>query len=230
LLDTILTALLVVGVPGYMLWNSLAKRGAPPDLRLRRYIRSIILALGLDGLLIVDWLTNGRGAAALGLGVPVDLPGMIGIGLAIGVLVVLTLVSRRQLRSGKTPDQEALALFPTTRTELVLFIALSLVVGCSWEILFRGYLLWVLRPHIGLVAGVFVAAGAYGIAHGFKTVRTFAASLVSALIFTVAYSATGSLWWLMIVHSGLPLLALLAVTAQRRRGNGEALPIEAAPS
>ncbi len=36
------------------------------------------------------------------------------------------------------------------------------------------------------------------------------ASLISALVFTLAYAVSGSLWWLMILHTGLPLLPLLS--------------------
>jgi hypothetical protein len=43
------------------------------------------------------------------------------------------------------------------------------------------------------------------------------ASILSAFVFTVAYALTQSLWWLMVIHAGLPLTAVAAVLRQGRR-------------
>jgi membrane protease YdiL (CAAX protease family) len=217
LIDVVLTSLLVVGVPSYMMWKSLTGRDKPPERKLSRYIRSIVMALALDGLLLLDWLLNGRSPAALGLAIPIPTTGVVGIALAVCILLTLTFVMRAQLRSTKAPNSVDLDILPTTATEFSAFVAFSFVVGCSWEVLFRGYLLWALQPHIGLVFSVLLAAAAYGVAHGFKNTRIFLGSVLSALIFTVAYAATGSLWWLMLVHCGLPLIGAFASRAQRRR-------------
>jgi membrane protease YdiL (CAAX protease family) len=226
-LDLILNALLCVAVPAFMVWTSRAKRDAPPGPRARRYLRTICLALALDGLLAATWAIKGRTAAALGLAVPLPPAGLVGLALAVGVLLALIVMTRFQLKSGKAPDPQALALFPTTRIETALFLALVLVIGTSWEILYRGYLIWSLTPRIGLIGAVLVAALAYGLAHGLKDLRQAVGSLVAALIFTSAYAVTGSLWWLILIHTALPLFALLQVRAQGDRalagGPGDAI-------
>jgi hypothetical protein len=43
------------------------------------------------------------------------------------------------------------------------------------------------------------------VGHGYQGVGKMAASIVSALLFTLAYVLTGSLWWLMLLHVLLPL-------------------------
>jgi membrane protease YdiL (CAAX protease family) len=150
------------------------------------------------------------------LAIPLRTAGVIGIGLAVCILGGLSIAMWLRLRSAKAPITGASDVLPATPAEFAVFIAFSLIVGVSWELLFRGYLLWSLQPHIGLIPSVLLAAGAYGVAHGFKSPRAFAGSLLSALIFTAAYAATRSLWWLMIIHSGLPLLGAFASHAQRR--------------
>jgi hypothetical protein len=59
---------------------------------------------------------------------------------------------------------------------------------------------------------VCATALAYGVAHGVRDVRKAAASIVSAFVvrvpFTIGFSLTHDLWWLMPIHGGLPLLAL----------------------
>ena len=58
-----------------------------------------------------------------------------------------------------TRADEAAALLPETRTELWLFILFSLVIGAAWEVLFRGYLIWVLEPRLTTFGAVTAAAG-----------------------------------------------------------------------
>ncbi|HEX3365488.1 CPBP family intramembrane glutamic endopeptidase [Phenylobacterium sp.] len=204
--DLVLIACLVVLVPAYQLWRSLKRRGAPKASKLRNYLRTIVMALLLMVPVLAVWIYRGRSWAALGLGLP--LAGMIGLGIAvIGLAAMAPGMRRMKAADGRPPA--ALDLLPTTRTELAGFVIMSLLIGFSWEVLYRGYLLWALSPSLGTPLAVLVAAAAYGVAHGYKDVKQFAGSLVSALIFTLAYVATHSLWWLMVIHAGLPFLMLL---------------------
>jgi membrane protease YdiL (CAAX protease family) len=106
--------------------------------------------------------------------------------------------------------EDAAALLPQTGAEFCPFLVMSVVLGAGWELLYRGYLLWWLEPRVGMAGAILVAAAAYGVGHGFTNIRQFAGSLLAALVFTVAYAATQSLWWLMLIHVGLPLLAAAA--------------------
>src|SRR5690625_359177 len=94
-------------------------------------------------------------------------------------------------------------LLPRTRRELTLFLGFTLLAGCGWELLYRGFLIWFLVPSIGTVGAVCIAAIAYGAAHGYKSRTQFLGSIVSAFAFTIAFVLTGSLWWLMLIHTAL---------------------------
>lgn len=176
-----------------------------------RYAMTIGLLVGLLGLLTFNWFASGRSLVMLGLGPPSTLAAMIGLALAVVLLVFMSLLVRRKAATA-SPNAEQLhrEQLPDTPTEVRLFVVMAFTVGIGWEILYRGFLLFYLKPVIGAPAAVAVAAAAYGAAHGFKDWRQFTASMIAALAFVVGYLLTQSLWWLMLLHTALPLLALLS--------------------
>lgn len=219
---------LVLILPGMQLWRSL-RPPAAPTLRSRpqRYLSTMReIALLLLALAAVCWW-DGHPPSALGLAAP------SGIGLwalAAAATMLLVLYFRGALRTHKmTPEKRAEALeqlsheqgMPRTPAEMRLFFLLALCIGAGWELLYRGFLMMALSPLIGTWAAVVVAAVAYGAGHGYRNARQFIGSIGMSLLFTVGYVLTASLWWLMLLHVGLPLLTAVAHYHLR---NGEAPP------
>ncbi len=214
-MDVLLAAALLLLVPGFNLWRSHRSRRTPPEDRLKRYWRTMGLAGALLLFLAIDWLLAERPLVLLGLAVRPSLAGWIGLAVAFVTLAALGLLARRFRKSAdEATEWDALVMLPQNATELRVFVLFAVVIGFAWEVLFRGFLLWFLTPLLGIVGAVLIAATAYGLAHGYKSPRQLIGSLVAALLFTAAYALTGSLWWLVVVHIGLPLLG---VTAARRR-------------
>ena len=214
-MDLLLAVALLILVPGFNMWRTLRKRERPPEDRLPRYWRTIGLAGALLLLLAVDWLVTERPPALLGLAFPPSWAGSVGLVFAIIVMVGLGLYARLSREvAEKTAEREALAMLPRTAAELRVFVLFAVVIGFAWEVLFRGFLLWFLTPIVGIVGAVVIAATAYGFAHGYKGSRQLIGSLVAALLFTIAYALTGSLWWLIVIHTGLPLLGVIAARRQ----------------
>jgi len=205
----ILGLLLVVALPLRALWNS--RSGKSPRTRTRRYLATIaeISAL-LTGLLLVVHL-NGIGPAALGLAWPPPPAGQAGLVVA-AVLTIgfLGAVLYAKPKSGSAREAAAIAELPKSRDEMLAYLAFTPFAGFGWEILYRGFLLWWLTPLVGLVGAVVIASFAYGLAHGWKNRTQGLGSILSAFLFTIGYAITGSLWWLIAVHSALPLIGLLA--------------------
>jgi membrane protease YdiL (CAAX protease family) len=138
---------------------------------------------------------------------------VLGLCAAGAVLVGLGVWS---IFSPSTPkDAQTITLFPRAPGEWPAFAAFALTVGCGWEVLYRGYLLWILAPWIGTLGAVAAASAAYGLAHGVADWRRTVGSLVAAALFTTGYAITRSLWWLMLLHTGLPILGAL-LTARSR--------------
>ncbi|MDJ0276058.1 type II CAAX endopeptidase family protein [Sphingomonas sp. 2R-10] len=214
MLDHILAILLLIVVPMRALWRSRPGRPAS-STKITRYISTIGMVTGLLALLATSWLITGRSAEALGLAAPTSTPSLIGLGIAVVIFITLFLGRNKKPKPSQKEGIEAAQrdLFPETPKETRLFLFLCLAVGGGWEILYRGFLLYYLPSMIGLFWAVIIAAVAYGAAHGFKNPKQFVGSIVSALVFTVAYVATSNLWWLMLIHIGVMLIGAAASKA-----------------
>jgi membrane protease YdiL (CAAX protease family) len=99
--------------------------------------------------------------------------------------------------------------------EVAVFLISTPLICFAWELLYRGYLLWWLSPLIGIPLAVVCASVSYGLVHGWKSARESLRSIAGAFAFTISYALTGSLWWLIVIHVGLPLISFIAV---RRAG------------
>jgi len=174
---------------------------------VQRYQRTILL-MGIPlAFLAADWLCSQRDTAALGLGIPVPLRGEIGLAVAIVALISVTVWPQTK---GKDNDDtraqmKQAGMMIGTPGEFGIFLPVTVFVGCGAEILFRGFLLWAFAPFVGIAGAVVVAALAYGVGHGSVSRKQLAGSVLSAFLFTIAYAVSGSLWWLMLIHTGLML-------------------------
>lgn len=217
MLDGLLLVLLLVGVPALMLWceRQRLSEGEPP--RLRRYLESALLASALMGLLAADLRLAGRSLGALGFDFPLSTLSLDLILAAATGLAALTALSNIGVVRGKPPSAST-AILPATRVEFIAFLALSLLLGVAWEALFRGYLLYALTPVLGPAGAVAMASIVYAAAHGVADLKRFVASLIAAVAFTLAYAFSHSLWWLIILHAGLPIVGAAAHIPVAKRG------------
>lgn len=216
MLDHLLAILLLLVFPARALWRSRCGRIAS-ETKIARYTTTVGMVAGMLALLTSIWLIKGRSSSELGLNAPTTAPSLVGLGVSVVILAALTL-SKPKMSAPSGADVQAARreIMPETTGEIRLFLLLCLAVGCGWEILYRGFLLMYLHPITGLSGAVIISALAYGAAHGFKTVKQFVASIVSALAFTIGYAMTSNLWWLMLLHTGLMVLGALASRALSR--------------
>lgn len=206
-LDIALTAILLLALPLLRLRSSLKSGSERQRTRMGRYFANLAELTFLLGALALQWLTQGRSAASLGLDIPVGTYGLIGLVLAAALIVTLAVATARMKRDTPAPAGTSGAdVFPETPAETAVFGVSTVVAAAGWEILYRGYLLWALTPLTGQIAAIALAATAYGLAHGFKSKVQLGGSIAMALIFTVAYAVSGSLWWLIAIHMALPLI------------------------
>lgn len=211
LLDDAVALVLILGLPAAFTLRPSKQRTARS-----RYLSTTIIVGALMAILLVDWLITRRSADLLGLSWPPRTAGLVGLGLA-AVIVPGVLVAARRI----TPPSDAaavdrvLSLLPQGRRDW-LALSLFVLIGLAGaEILYRGFLMWWLAPRIGLAGAVAVAALAYAGAHGFRDVKSLVASFGAALAFTIAYVATGSLWWLMILHGAAPFAGIASAARLR---------------
>ncbi|HXD83080.1 MAG TPA: CPBP family intramembrane glutamic endopeptidase [Rudaea sp.] len=212
MIDYVLAVCLILLLPGRALWKSLRKEQLPPN-RPKAYLKTGSLIAGLLILLGYDWWHHARSLAALGLDVPLSRGGAVGFVIVAIILIAATIfVLVRRFRGAPQKDLSGQAKvsanesIPRSRAELAGFMVLAVLIGVGWEVLYRGFLLWLLVPHAGIVAAICIAAFSYAAAHGYKSRKQFVASIVSAFLFTIAFALSGSLWWLMLIHTTLGLV------------------------
>lgn len=203
-----LAAYLVLVLPALALRKSLREPIRPVPSRVRKYVKIVVKIAVLLLILAIVGYWSGWSHDALGLDFSLSWPGEFGFVITAVLIVVLVVggqVSKRRFTAEKSAKHKALYeqndLFPRTLTEFRWFVLVSLFVGVGWEVLYRGFLLFILSPLIGVVGAVVVAALAYGLAHGYKSRGQLIESIVSAFAFTMAFALTGSLWWLMLLHT-----------------------------
>lgn len=226
MLDLALALYLIFVYPSAQLWRSMRQRDALKRPRGQRYLNSIRTISVALLVLLAACCWSGHTARDLGLALPTS-------GAALWCLVIpfiglpaLYLASKAKVSPEKAADMRARAesndMMPRTLRELKLFMLATLFIGAGWELLYRGFLTLVLAPFIGVWGAVIVAGLAYGAAHGYRSAGQLAASIISALLFGAGYVLTGSLWWLIAVHIGLPLLgAINSYTILYQQTNGE---------
>lgn len=224
MLSTLLAVYLLLILPAKNLWDSLRpKTDKPPQPLMKRYLGMAWKPLAMLAALAVIAVQSGYTLDQLGLGMPMPPAGNWGLLAAVLLLAALMIASANHERK-MTPEkraayhQQLLASplpLPQKAQQVAPFIASTTIMTAAWEILYRGFLLLFLSPWVGLPAAIVIASLAYGVAHGFTNARQLILSIVMALLFTGAYALTGSLWWLILIHAGLPLTGMLSLMRTR---------------
>lgn len=232
MLNSLLAAYLLIVAPALNMWRSLRpKSDKPPRAPMLRYWSMSWPVLLMLGVLWVGSRQAGYTARDIGFDVPLSRTGAMGLGFAILLLGGLSLagniIEHRYTPEARAENERKLldSSFPWPRTgvEALIFALGMSIMTAGWEILYRGFILLLLTPRTGLSVAITVSSLAYGIAHGYKSPKQLIVSIVSAFAFTVAYALTHSLWWLIVIHAGLPLSAIPAARRAYQRSATAAL-------
>ncbi|WP_402718856.1 CPBP family intramembrane glutamic endopeptidase [Janthinobacterium rivuli] len=229
MLNILLTLYLLFVFPALNVWRSLRpKSNKLRPLLLRYWSMSwhILVLLSIFG--IGSWQA-GYTLREIGFDLPLSSAGTWGLAFAVMLLCSISLagriIERRKAPLARAENERKLldSSFPWPRTgaETLAFAASMSLTSAGWEILYRGFVLLVLTPSTGLPIAIAASALAYGIGHGYKNPKQLIASIVSAFVFTIAYALTHSLWWLIVIHVGLPLISVPAVLRARQRRETE---------
>ena len=179
-----------------------------PDARTSAYRRVLVGEWGFAVIAIALWLTARRPLPALGLSAPGGWRLAVGLVLATAVVVLAVLqiasVARAtaEQRVALRPRLGELAfMLPHTAEEQRWFMALSITAGICEELLYRGYLVWVLQPWLGLYGAMFAGVVLFGLGHSYQGRRgMLRATLAGAAMATIVL-ASGWLVPAMIVHA-----------------------------
>ena len=230
MLNILLASYLLLVSPALNLWRSLRpKSNNPPRPLMRRYWSMSWPVLVLLAVLWTGSWQAGYTLREIGFDLPLSGAGIWGLCFAVlllgGLSVAGSVVERRKSPEARAADERKLldSPFPWPRNggETLAFVISVSLMTTAWEILYRGFVLLLLAPGTGMPLAIAISALAYGVGHGYTNPKQLIASIVSAFVFTIAYAMTHSLWWLIVIHAGLPLASIPAVRrAQQRRNAG----------
>jgi len=212
--DLAVLALPVIAMPllSLRLRRVFAKTDAASFPRLFIYARSMAAQWLLVVCIAVLWLTRHRPLAALGLDVPLSMPGKAGLLVAALATVLLLGFVMRSLskldaagRAKLAAKLDASKIAPRSRREAVVFLPVSLTAGVAEELLYRGFLFWFLVPSVGLAAAVVASAVIFGLGHLYQGWRGTLSTAAVGLVLGALFALSGSLWWIMALHALIDL-------------------------
>jgi len=200
-----------------------------PDARRKAYRRAVIGQWVCAAVCLALWMRAGRSWTDLGVAPSTGVRTLV----AMALIAVTIALAVHQVRAIRRATPERLAewrpkfgniefLLPHTRDEYRWFIGLSISAGVCEELLYRGYLLWVLGAYIGLVWAVVVGVVLFGVGHAYQGRRGAMKTAVAGLVMSLVYVASGWLVPAMILHALIDASAgeLAFRVLQRNAGDG----------
>ena|ERR1051325_338342 len=178
-----------------------------PKARRNGYRRTAIGQWVIAGIALVLWIRAGRPWDALGLVPPRD-AGVVSVAL-VAIMVALAVHQALAIRRASAEKRAALRprlafvefLLPHTRDEYHWFTFLSCTAGVCEELLYRGYLTWVLRAYIGLPAAIVAVVVLFAAGHAYQGLRGALKAGGAAVAMSLIVVATGWLIPAMVVHA-----------------------------
>jgi len=203
--------LMMIASDHFVLWRTFIKGSRVDATKARHtlWLRGALLMWAASGLVLWLWIATGVPVSSVGLGLPEGwrLWAPLAFG---GALVALQANSAVKLARLAAPSEKLRAqlsgvapISPRTASELPAFFGVSLTAGFCEEVLFRGFLIWVLQPVTGLWIAVALAALLFGAAHAYQGVAGVIRTGLVGLLFTAIVLLTRSLWPAIVLHAAV---------------------------
>jgi uncharacterized protein len=206
----LLFAVGIAGAAGAYFDRRLKRRIAAgvPNARLNAYRRAAALQWALAAATVLLWWREARPWRALGLVPAMDWRFYVGL-LIAGVTLGLVLRQNGAVRRAKPARLEGLAprlesvemIVPRTAAEYRWFMLLSVTAGVCEELLYRGFLTWLVAAYVGLVAAIVLVSIAFGLAHAYQGRKGIVKTGAVALVMSGIVVAGGWLVPAMVVHA-----------------------------
>ena len=209
-IDASYVALIMIGlaIDSLVLWPRFLRRSDADPARARVWLWSstILFLWTLAGTGVAVWIIERRTWTELRFVTPHGwrLLGTIGLLLAVALFYakpVATIARARRSNKRIKFPKDAARRSPHTRADLAWWMVVSLSAGFCEEFIFRGYLIWVLEPTLGLWFAAAVSLTAFAMAHAYQGARGMVAVGVVGGLFTFIVLVFGSLVAAIAVHT-----------------------------
>jgi hypothetical protein len=200
----------VAGLAGVYFDRQLKRRIAAgvPNARLDAYRRAVVVQWLLAAGALVLWRRAARPWNVLGLLPPSGWRLWVGAGL---IVLVAALVVRQNLGVQRlTPDRikqlrDQIAnlemVLPHSEREFRWFMLLSCTAGACEELLYRGFLTWVIASYAGIVVAIVIVSVSFGLAHAYQGRSGIVRTGAVAFIMSGIVLAGGWLIPAMVIHA-----------------------------
>jgi len=193
-----------------------AIRARVPGARKRLY-RTTIISLWMFTLFVLTlWIIRARPLSALWLGTAAPWRLSIGI-VAVAIAIAFFVLQGRKVQKvlarpkavARLREQLEFAnsLAPETSSERRGFWLLSITAGICEEILFRGFLMWLIAQWAGLITAVILSSVLFGCMHIYLGAAYVPKVTVVGLMFALIVVASGSLWPAIVIHTAMDLIS-----------------------
>jgi membrane protease YdiL (CAAX protease family) len=179
-----------------------------PSARHTAYRRLLLEEWGITAMALLLWSRSHRPWSTLGLIPPQDWHLVLGI-LITALVMALTVrqfravqrlgVKRRAALRGRLDAAEF--FLPHTPADRRWFLFVSLTAGFCEELLYRGFLTWLVASYVGLPAAIGVVTVVFGLAHASLGRRGIINAGLVGLVMSLIVVLTGWLVPAMIVHA-----------------------------
>lgn len=187
-----------------------------PHARLEVYTITIATLWALAAAALVLWARAGRAWTVLGLVPPTDWHLWAGLGITAligGFFVRQNLrvrrytperIARLRQRAGAALDERmanAKLIVPHDAREYSWFMMVSLTAGICEELLYRGFLTWLVAAYTGIAAAIAIVSILFGLAHGYQGAKGMLRAAMVGLFMSVIVLAGGWLLPAMVIHA-----------------------------
>jgi membrane protease YdiL (CAAX protease family) len=215
--DLLVLLLLMIALPVRAYLGMKHLRSVPasdlPRLRPQYHARGIAAQWTLTAIVAALWITHHRPLAQLLL-VPRPTWGLAGV--MIGTVGIAIAVQRQMSKLQQDPElvariSERLApagqLLPATSRDWPLFATFAVTAGICEELLFRGFIQWVLLSYVGLWPAVALQVIIFGVAHAYQGGAGILRTGFVGAFLTFVVLVSGSLYPAMLLHALMDLQA-----------------------
>ena len=183
-----------------------------PDARRNWYRGTVIGEWILAALTVVLWSKAGRAWRALGFEPPTDWRLYVGIALA-AIVAVFVLRQNAKVRALPPDRLQRLvpkftgveSIVPRTPSEYQWFQAVSWTAGVCEELLYRGFLTWLVAAYAGPAAALVIVSVAFGLGHAYQGPKGIVKVSMLGVVFGSIVLASGWLIPAMFIHAMIDL-------------------------